>query len=111
MKARIWQRFVTALLLLLFYSVTAGAQSSSGYHLIKKIALGGEGGWDYLTVDPDAHRLYVSRSTHVMVVDTESGALLGDIPNTSGVHGVALATDLDKGFTSNGRDSSVTIFD
>lgn len=111
MKARIWQRFVTALLLLLFYSVTAGAQSSSGYHLIKKIALGGEGGWDYLTVDPDAHRLYVSRSTHVMVVDTESGALLGDIQNTSGVHGVALATDLDKGFTSNGRDSSVTIFD
>jgi DNA-binding beta-propeller fold protein YncE len=62
-------------------------------------------------VDPAAHRLYVSRSTHVMVVDTRTDSLVGDIPNTPGVHGVALVPALGHGFTSNGRDSSVTVFD
>ena len=85
--------------------------STSGYHLIKKIQLGGEGGWDYLFVDSDARRLYVSRSTHVVVLDADSGNVVGEIPNTNGVHGVAIAPEFGRGFTSNGRDSSVTIFD
>jgi DNA-binding beta-propeller fold protein YncE len=89
---------------------TAQTSSASGYHLIKKIELGGEGGWDYLFVDSDARRLYVSRSTHVVVFDVDSGKTVGGIPNTNGVHGVAIAPDLGRGFTSNGRDSSVTIF-
>ena len=81
------------------------------YHVVKEIAAGGDGGWDYLTVDTAAHRLYVSRSTHVMVVDTDRDSVIADIPNTSGVHGIALAPSLGKGFTSNGRDSTVTVFD
>ena len=87
------------------------AKPATGYHLLKKYVLGGEGRWDYITADSDSHRLYISRSTHVMVVDANTGAILGDIPNTSGVHGIALAAEFGKGFTSNGRDASVTIFD
>lgn len=91
-------------------ALTVG-KPATGYHLLKKYVLGGEGRWDYITCDSDAHRLYISRSTHVMVVDSDSGAIVGDIPNTSGVHGIALAPEFGKGFTSNGRDASVTVFD
>src|SRR5918912_2311412 len=105
-------RSLLILLLLLFTSATLRAQSnSSGYHVIKQIKPGGEGGCDYLTFDAKSHRLFISRSTHVMVVDADSGAAVGDIPNTSGVHGIAIVSDLNKGFTSNGRDSTVTVFD
>lgn len=83
----------------------------SGYHVAKKIVLGGEGGWDYLTVDSKARRVYISRGTHVMVVDADTGAVVGDIPNTNGVHGIAIVPDLNKGFISDGRDANVTIFD
>lgn len=89
----------------------AAEPGAPAYHLLTRIPLGGEGGWDYLTVDSAAHRLYVTRSTHVMVVDTEKNAIAGDIPNTPGVHGVALAPKLGHGYTSNGRENSVTIFD
>lgn len=88
-----------------------GQASSSGYHVTKKITLGGEGGWDYLTVDSDARRIYISRATHVIVVNADTGAVVGDIPNTTGVHGIAIVPKEGKGFTSNGRDSTVTIFD
>ena len=81
------------------------------YHQVAKITLGGEGGWDYLTCDPAAHRLYVTRGTHVMVIDTAKNTVVGDIPNTPGVHGVALAPKLNRGFTSNGRENTVTVFD
>jgi len=87
------------------------AKGPSGYHVVRKVILGGDGGWDYLTVDSERRRLYLSRSTHVMVVDADTGAVVGDIPGTNGVHGIALAPGLGKGFTSNGRDNSVTIFD
>ena len=100
------------------FSETGNAQSkpsqssgASGYHLIKKIEIGGSGGWDCLYVDSEARRLYVTRATHVAVVDVDSGRVIGDIPNTNGVHGIAVASELGRGFTSNGRDSSVTIFD
>lgn len=89
----------------------ARSQQSSGYHVIRRYALGGEGGWDYLLLDPATRRLFVSRGTHVLVVDADSGAVRGDILNTPGVHGVALAPELGRGATSNGRDQSVTIFD
>ena len=82
-----------------------------GLHVIKTYKLGGEGGWDYLEVDPESHRLFISRATHVIVVDAESGKQLGDIPDTPGVHGIALANDLGRGFTSNGREGTVSIFD
>jgi DNA-binding beta-propeller fold protein YncE len=83
----------------------------SGYHLIKKMPVGGEGGWDYLTVDSDARRIYIARGTHVMVVDEDKGTVVGDIPDTKGVHGIALAKDLGKGYTSNGQANTVTVFD
>ncbi|MDQ2973937.1 MAG: YncE family protein [Acidobacteriota bacterium] len=89
----------------------AQAQPSPGYHLLKKFVLGGEGGWDLLTFDSATHRLYIPRGTHVMVVDADSGAIVGDIPNTPRVHGVAIAPEFGKGFTSNGGDGTVTIFD
>ena len=63
----------------------------SGYHVAKTVKLGGEGGWDYLTVDSKARRVYISRGTHVMVVNADTGAVVGDIPNTNGVHGIAVA--------------------
>lgn len=114
MKVRGSHSFVVCLFLLLScLAVGAGAKafSSSGYHSIKKLTLGGEGGWDYVTLDAQARRLYISRGSHVMVIDVDSGALVGDIPGTAGVHGIALAPEFGKGFTSNGRDASVTIFD
>lgn len=84
---------------------------SMRYRLLRKIAIGGEGGWDYLTLDGAARRLYVSRGTRVLVLDVDTGALVGEVSGTQGVHGIALAAELHRGFTSNGRTSTVTIFD
>jgi DNA-binding beta-propeller fold protein YncE len=84
---------------------------SSGYHLVKKVKLGGAGGWDYLEVDAATHRLFISRGTHVIVVDPEQGRIVGDIPNTKGVHGIAPADEFNKGFTTNGETSDATMFD
>jgi DNA-binding beta-propeller fold protein YncE len=91
----------------------AAAQSSgaSGYHLIKRVKLGGSGGWDYLEVDPATHRLFITRATHVIVVDPDRGKIIGDIPDTQGVHGIAFADEFNKGFTTNGRSSNSTAFD
>jgi DNA-binding beta-propeller fold protein YncE len=85
--------------------------ADSGLHVIKTYKLGGDGGWDYLKIDPDSRRLFISRATHVMVIDADSGKPVGDIPDTPGVHGIALAPELNRGFTSNGREGTVSIFD
>lgn len=89
-----------------------GAQTpSSGFHVTRRIAVAGDGGWDYVTFDTARSRIFIGRSTRVQVVDANSGQLVAEIPNTPGVHGVALAYALGKGYTSNGRDTSVTVFD
>ena len=85
--------------------------AASGYHLAKTIPIGGEGQWDYTIVDSDARRVYVTHATHVVVLDADSDAVVVDIPDTQGVHGIALAPDLGRGFTSNGKSNTVTIFD
>jgi len=103
-------RLVASALLIVLSSV-ANAQGAPAYRVVKTLKVGGEGGWDYLTADAEARRLYVSRGSHVMVFDMDLDSLIADIPNTPGVHGVALARRLNRGFTSNGRDSSVTAFD
>lgn len=90
---------------------SSGSAQAPGFHVVRTIKVGGDGGWDYLTVDTAGNRLFVSRGSHAMVIDLASGSVVGDIPNTPGIHGVALAPELNRGFTSNGRDSSVTIFD
>jgi YVTN family beta-propeller protein len=88
----------------------AAAPPGVDYHLARTFVLGGSGGWDYLTYDASSHRLFVSRATHVMVVDPRSGTIVGEIANTPGVHGIALAPELKKGFTSNGADGTLTVF-
>ena len=90
---------------------TTLALAATGYHVMQTYKIGGDGGWDYLTVDANARHLFISRGTHVMVIDTDSGKSVGDIPDTPGVHGIALAPDLGRGFTSNGREGTVTVFD
>jgi hypothetical protein len=92
-------------------AAVALAAAGPGYHVVKTYKLGGEGGWDYLTADSDARRVYISRGTHVMVIDADSGKSVGDIADTPGVHGIALAPELGRGFTSNGREGTVSIFD
>jgi YVTN family beta-propeller protein len=87
------------------------AAAGSAYKVSGKIPVAGDGGWDYLVVDSNARRLYLSHSTHVVVYDVDSHAVVGDIPDTPGVHGIALAPELGRGFVSNGRANSVTIFD
>jgi len=81
------------------------------YQLKARHAVGGEGGWDYLTYDADHHRLFIARGQRVQVLDPDTGAVLGEIADTPGVHGVALDTVLGKGYTSNGRGNTVTVFD
>ena len=85
--------------------------AATGYHILGEITIGGDGGWDYLTADSAARRLYVSHATHVVVVDLDSNKVVGDIPDTPGVHGIAIAPELGRGFVSNGRGNNVTIFD
>jgi len=89
----------------------ATAATGADYKVAKTWKLGGDGGWDYLTVDSDGHRLFIARATRVMVIDTESGKQVGEIPDTPGVHGVALVPELGRGFTSNGREDTVSVFD
>src|SRR5205807_8678155 len=78
---------------------------------VAKFNIGGDGGTDYLTAEPGTGRVFVSRGTHVMVVDGASGKLLGDIPNTPRTHGIALVPTSHHGFITNGADSTVTMFD
>jgi DNA-binding beta-propeller fold protein YncE len=87
------------------------AAADGPYAIIDRWKPGGGGGWDYLTVDAARGRLFVTRADHVEVLDTKSGAVIGRIANTAGVHGVALAPELKRGYTSNGRANSVTEFD
>jgi DNA-binding beta-propeller fold protein YncE len=81
------------------------------YRLIKTVTVSGDEGWDYLTVDAEARRVYISHGSHVVVMDADSYAVVGDIPDTQGVHGIALADDLGRGFVSDGRANMSTIFD
>lgn len=90
---------------------TAAQAADSPYALVKEIAIGGEGGWDYLITDPAAHRLYVSHATKIVVADTDTGNIVGEIPDLAGVHGFAIAADLGRGYTSNGRANTSTIVD
>src|SRR5580704_19350 len=105
MKSR-WLVFIMTMLL-----AAVALAAGSGYHVVTTYKVGGDGGWDYLTTDAEARRVYISRGTHVMVLDADSGKSVGDIADTPGVHGIALAPELGRGFTSNGREGTVSIFD
>jgi hypothetical protein len=103
------RQFLVAITCLLLSAALEAA--GPGYHVVKEIQIGGEGGWDYIIGDADAHRLYVSHATKIVVADMETGAIVGEIADTPGVHGVAIAADLGRAFTSNGRANSSTIVD
>ncbi len=94
----------------LFVCLVASA-TAVDYQITRKIPIPGKGSWDYLTVDEGARRLYVSHGTQVEVLDVDSGAIVGKVENTPGVHGIAIAPELGRGFASNGQSSTVTIFD
>ena len=81
---------------------------AAGLGLLRTLKVGGEGRWDYISLDPEAGRLYVPRSTRVMVLDLD-GQPKGEIPGTAGVHGVAFSRELDRGWTSNGQSDTVTV--
>ena len=98
-------------ILSLLASMHAAATAAGELQVLQRWKLGGAGGWDYLTVDSQSRRLFISRGTRVDVVDLDSGKVVGAISDTQGVHGIALATGLNRGFTSNGRANSVTVFE
>jgi YVTN family beta-propeller protein len=100
--------FIIACAAMIFSSSSIIAQSN--YRIANKIHVEGEGSWDYLNVDEVNGRIFVSHATVAQAVDISTGKLAGTIPDTKGIHGIAIANDLNKGFTSNGRDSSVTVF-
>ncbi|MGH8215343.1 MAG: YncE family protein [Rhodanobacteraceae bacterium] len=87
------------------------ASSGPGWHVVRRYLIGGSGGWDYLAIDQRAQRLYVSRSDRVLVLDATDGRRVGEIEGLSGAHGIALADTLHRGFISNGRANTVTVFD
>jgi YVTN family beta-propeller protein len=98
--------------LLMAASLARGADIHDSHYVVQRqFTLGGPGGWDYLTIESKANRLFISRSDRVLVVSTLDGSLIATIPDTQGVHGIALASALGKGFTSNGRTDTVTEFD
>ncbi len=102
---------MNALVLIACSAIAQAPAAEAPAPKVHKIAVGGEGGWDYLTVDPEARRLYVSRGNRVVVVDLETEKVVGELPDTPGIHGIAVVPELNKGFTSNGSDSTVTVFD
>lgn len=102
---------VNALSISICIAPTLARGAAGPYHLINEIPIGGEGGWDYSTVDSSARRLYVSHGDRVMVVDLDKDSVVGEITNTPGVHGLAPAPDLGKGLTTNGRESKASLVD
>jgi YVTN family beta-propeller protein len=107
-------RLTTTLCLLGCLSATAfaaGDGSGGDFKLLKALTVGGEGRWDYITIDPQTHRLYVPRSNHTQVLNADSGKVEADWSETNGVHGVALVSDKGLAFTSNGRSGNVSVFD
>src|SRR5665811_1651185 len=103
--------FVSCLLILLSGSKLGAQNANSEYSIINKIHLPGDGGWDYLSVDEAGSRLFISHGTVVQVVDLKTGKLMGTINETPGVHGIAIAQDLNKAFISVGRNASVKVVD
>src|SRR5262249_17861771 len=113
-----YQQMKTTILSLLCLMVlmSAGAApfapgADGPYHFVREITIGGEGGWDYLSIDPAARRLYVTHATKVVVIDIDKNTVVGEIANTPGVHGFAIASKLGRGFSSNGQESKASIVD
>src|SRR6266851_8168530 len=106
------RRFFGILTLSVLGVASVPAQGADGpYHFLKEIPVGGEGGWDYLSIDGGARRLYVSHATKVVVIDLEQETVAGEIADTPGINGFAPAPELQRGFSSNGREAKASIVD
>jgi len=110
MKTSSWNLTLIGLGLSILASFSTTA-ADVDYSLIKSIPVGGDGGWDYATVDSTVHRLYISHSTKVVVIDLDQNTVVGEISDTPGIHGIALAPKLGRAFTSNGKENKVGIVD
>lgn len=93
------------------FSARAADAAGPGYKFLKEISVGGDGGWDYLSIDAAGRRLFVSHATKVVVIDIDKDAVVGEITDTPGVHGIAIAPELKKCFVSNGREAKVSMVD
>jgi DNA-binding beta-propeller fold protein YncE len=103
---------VVGVLLFLLLGTQVNATAQSGWSVQQTWHIGGEGGWDYVTVDSENHRLFVTRTTHTQVIDAESGKVLGDIPGQKSAHGVAIVPGVNRGFiTDGGGTGAITVFD
>jgi YVTN family beta-propeller protein len=96
---------------LLSLAAPSVARAEGSYSLLKEIPVGGEGGWDYMSVDEAGRHLFVSHATKVVVIDIDQEKVIGEITNTPGIHGVAIAAEVGRGFTSNGRENKAGIID
>ena len=98
--------------LLLALGLLAGSQASAAnFAVLQRTTLGGQGGWDFLTYEPGSRHLFISRGTHVQVVDPKTATVVGDVTDTPGVHGMAVVPSMNKGYISNGKDNSITVID
>ena len=105
-------RMVLAALTALLLAGALPAMAQAKWGVIKTVHIGGEGGWDYVTVDAQTHRVFVTRSTHTMVIDGTTGKVLGDIPGQKRSHGTALVPAVNRGFiTDGGGDGAIVVFD
>jgi len=104
-------RITTKVLLALATLASLLAQTPSSYHVTHTYTLGGDGSWDYVVPDPPNHRLFVARQTRVMVIDEDTGMLLGEVAGINGAHGTAIAQKTGHGFATSGNDQSVVMFD
>lgn len=104
-------RYISSLILALAAASTLFAQSPAAYQITHTYALGGDGSWDYVVPDPPSHRVYIARQTRVMVVDQNTGKLLGEVTGINGAHGTAIAESTGHGFATSGNDQSVIMFD
>jgi YVTN family beta-propeller protein len=105
------RRLLLLPLALALLTIASTSAQAPGYHVVNTYALGGEGSWDYLSLDPQGHRLFIARQTRVTVVDPATGKVLGEIPGIKGAHGVALSEADNRGFATSGNDATVVMFD
>lgn len=103
-------RFLASAPVLALALLAATPLARAGYHIVRSIPVGGAGGWDYLEVDAAARRIYIAHENTVVVIDVDTLKVVGEVPNCPGMGGVAVAPELNRGFTANGTDDTVTVF-
>ncbi len=110
MKQSLAKATLTGMIILAAFQQAAHAQAGKNLHILSTYHIASNGGWDYIAVQPNSNRIFVSHGTQVNVLDKHTGDSLGYIPNTQGVHGIAFVPALNKGYTSNGRAGNATVF-